>query len=75
MSSRFTESQQPSPCAVVYMLMKKSLNYSFSSAEDDKLLPEGRQKKCPRGPELGTAKLSIIYPCGVKKDISLELCP
>jgi len=31
--------------AVVYMLMKKSLNYSISNAEDDKLLPEERQKK------------------------------
>lgn len=45
MSSRFMESQQPPPYTVVYMLMKKSLNYSISKAEDDKLLPKGRQKK------------------------------
>lgn len=61
--------------AVVYMLMKKSLNYSISNAEDDILLPEERQKMSSWTSELGTAKLSIIRPCGVKKDISLELCP
>lgn len=61
MSFRF-----PPRSAVLYTLMKKALNYSISNAEDDKLLPKGRQKK----KALGTAKLSVINPCEVKRYLS-----
>ncbi len=50
MSSRFTV-----PVCIVYA-HEKALNYSISSAEDDKLLPKGRPKHVLMDPRVRNSR-------------------